>query len=518
ADLGTSITAGEIADGDHGFFSYASGVASLDTGGLTSANLAASLTNESGGTGVFPLFSLTSQTYGDLTLWDGTNWVNIATSTLGVALSDTTGTLSIAKGGTNATSQTTNGVNYFNGTSITSGTGLTFDGTNLGVASTSPWAKLAVNPVAGDTNQFVVGSSTATSFIINSAGNVGIGTTSPARKLEIAGSNTNALRLLGTNFNEVADFYVGSTGFLVLDLTASSDTTPFFDFRPADDQYGLVIRDSSGAGTSPFSNFYVTNDTVDYLNIVVNATTATVGLVISDADHVGVGTTTPWKTLSVTETVADAQLALAYDTTRYATFQVTSVGDLVIDAQGADVSLLDENLYICTGGSCPTAPSGTGNLLVENIFVAPQGTAPTVTSAGAIAVDTSGDDMLLVADEGGTARAIPLLQKIWSVTVASTSPAFIAASTLPVPVQLDGYTINDIRCKVDGGTSKVIAVEDASANATEDITCAATVTSDDGTITNATATAAEEMYIDFGATSGAVNYVTITVYGYWTRE
>lgn len=75
-----------------------------------------------------------------------------------------------------------------------------------------------------------------------------------------------------------------------------------------------------------------------------------------------------------------------------------------------------------------------------------------------------------------------------------------------------------IRCSVQSGTSKVIAVEDESTNSTEDITCATSVTSDDGSITNATATAAEEMYIDFGATTGTVDYVSISVFGNWSRE
>ncbi len=48
ASLGTDIVAAEIANGDHGFFSYASGVASLDTGGLTSSNLLGALTDETG--------------------------------------------------------------------------------------------------------------------------------------------------------------------------------------------------------------------------------------------------------------------------------------------------------------------------------------------------------------------------------------------------------------------------------------------------------------------------------------
>jgi len=89
---------------------------------------------------------------------------------------------------------------------------------------------------------------------------------------------------------------------------------------------------------------------------------------------------------------------------------------------------------------------------------------------------------------------------------------------LPFPLQADGYTITQIQCYVVSGTSKVIAIEDASANSTEDITCGTTATTDDGSITNATFTAAELGNIDFGATSGAVDYVTISVFGTWTRE
>lgn len=150
-------------------------------------------------------------------------------------------------------------------------------------------------------------------------------------------------------------------------------------------------------------------------------------------------------------------------------------------------------------------------------FEIPNGASPSVNATGELAVDTT-SDFFVVGDSGGTARGIPTEQKIWSVTVASTSPAFIDGSTLAIPVELEGYTMSAIRCKVDGGTSKVIAVEDASANSTEDITCAGSVTSDDGTITNASVTAEEEMYIDFGATTGAVDSVSISTFGHWTID
>jgi hypothetical protein len=52
--------------------------------------------------------SLTTPSTGQLLSYNGSNWVNIATSTLSIALTDTTGTLTVARGGTGITSVTQN--------------------------------------------------------------------------------------------------------------------------------------------------------------------------------------------------------------------------------------------------------------------------------------------------------------------------------------------------------------------------------------------------------------------------
>lgn len=175
-----------------------------------------------------------------------------------------------------------------------------------------------------------------------------------------------------------------------------------------------------------------------------------------------------------------------------------------------------EDIYLLLAGDSSSGNyvwSGQNDFGGATFLEIPNGTAPTANDPGELAHDTT--DNQLILDDFVVAKAT---QKIWSVTVASTSRAFIDGGLMPVPTELDGYTMTAIRCKVDAGTSKVVAIEDASANSTEDITCTTSVTSDDGSITNAAATAAEEMYIDFGATSGAVDYVTISVFGTWTRE
>lgn len=97
------------------------------------------------------------------------------------------------------------------------------------------------------------------------------------------------------------------------------------------------------------------------------------------------------------------------------------------------------------------------------------------------------------------------------------SYAIVQKTNLAIPTQLDGYTMTAIRCYVVSGTSKAIIITDGT-NATESITCGTTITSDDGSIANAGVTAAELMYIDFGSTSGAVDYVSISVFGNWSRE
>lgn len=164
-----------------------------------------------------------SGTQGQLSYWTGTNALGtIATSAPtfngGLTTSGTAGSwvggssyvvsisapVSIANGGTNATTLTTSGnVLYYDGTreatalttaaatlpyatttSISSVNGAYFGTTAggiLSVGSTTPWGLLSVNANGFTTGapQFTVGSSTYTSFLVASNRNVGIGTSTP---------------------------------------------------------------------------------------------------------------------------------------------------------------------------------------------------------------------------------------------------------------------------------------------------------------------------------------------------
>lgn len=91
----------------------------------------------------------------------------VSTVTVGSSLDYTgttlsVGTVAIGDGGTNATSQTTNGINYYNGTSITSGSTLTWNGTvfaNAGSATSTFAGGLQISVTKS--GSLTVGTSTA---------------------------------------------------------------------------------------------------------------------------------------------------------------------------------------------------------------------------------------------------------------------------------------------------------------------------------------------------------------------
>ncbi|MBI1957008.1 MAG: hypothetical protein HYS44_00925, partial [Candidatus Niyogibacteria bacterium] len=95
-----------------------------------------------------------------------------------------TGTLNVSELSTFGNASTTR-------LTVTNDVWLAASGGNVGIASSSPWGLLSVNPNALGTGvpSFVIGSSTATNFIATNGGRVGIGTTNPQGRFSISDSN-----------------------------------------------------------------------------------------------------------------------------------------------------------------------------------------------------------------------------------------------------------------------------------------------------------------------------------------
>jgi hypothetical protein len=170
---------------------------------------------------------------------------------------------------------------------------------------------------------------------------------------------------------EIADIYVGSTGNLVLDLTPGNTTSQYLDIRPEDDEYGMVLRESDGTGTTALANFYVVDGTPDYLSINVTGTTVTTALNITSDNDVGIGTAAPATKLHV---VGDNSGALRLEgaaNDELADLYLAADGSLTVTTTSGSSSFgfIDVRSRNSTLGFLLRESDGTGTSAYANFFV-----------------------------------------------------------------------------------------------------------------------------------------------------
>ena len=128
------------------------------------------------------------------------------------------GTLTVA-GNTTLSAGTANGVAYLNGSKVlTTGSGLTFDGTNLGVGTASPFAKIAVEQTGGDLLTYRFNSSNARAglYVGGSSGSPFIGSNLTFSSGNIFNYDKTGLMWYAGDPSGAGNFYIavgtGTTG------------------------------------------------------------------------------------------------------------------------------------------------------------------------------------------------------------------------------------------------------------------------------------------------------------------
>lgn len=238
-----------------------------------------------------------------------------------------------------------------------------YDDTNnrLGIGTTTPWGQLSIHPngIGSGVPEFVIGSSTKTHFIVNGGGLVGIGTTSPTFSLQIEGTNTSLLKVVNTTGT-------GSSGGG--GLQAQDGVTP----TAVDDRLGFLLFGANGASAAGISaaadqawtlgsaqGAYLKFETT--LN---SGTTRAEKMRLTNAGLLGIGTTSPYATLSVQSGA--------------------STGDAfaVATSSGAAVFGIDNDGHTFTSGPAPVISAcgtGTGTVVGDD----QSGTITTATAATA---------------------------------------------------------------------------------------------------------------------------------------
>lgn len=450
----------------------------------------------------------------------------------------------------------------------TSTSASTFVG-SVGIGSSTPYAKLSVTNTSSGPSFFVEDSTNDQSpFVIDASGNVGIGTTSPALLVDIRasdngtgliGGNTPQISVVNTNTtnNNFASLNFGqlnSSGARATTVRVAGVQTNHTAGAEAGDLVILTATGGSiseemrvtgagnvGIGTSSpsgilsvhvangrFLNMDSSNGrTVLQVNdnslspaLVLRNTIAGAGNGVSLPFQLGYGgaagnggTAVQGGRIAV---IADGVWdGTAANQDAYMQFQTTLNGSV------QEVMRLTSGALVGIGTSTPGATLGVagsayigGNLTATGTvnfgdapsIEIPNGTNPTADDPGEIAHDTT-DNQLILDD-----RVIRTAEEIYKFSIGSTSPSFAQGASKRLPFLNDGYTVTNILCDVEGGTSKAITLYG------ETITCDLDGATDDGSIASPTMAANASTTIAMATTTGAVNYVNVTVKGTWTRE
>ncbi len=203
---------------------------------------------------------------------------------------------------------------------------------------------------------------------------------------------------VGTNalFTNATFGYSTAVGYNSL-YNASSSGSVALGFSTLFDQttggYNTAVGYNTGLGITTGSYNTIIGSNVTGLssalanNIIIADGQGNQRINVGATGLVGIGTTTPFRKLSLTDAVSTAQTAIAYDSTRYTDLLTDASGDFVINPSGNDAYFNDDNLWVCSGGSCPAGtPTGNGNLIVETKAGIGNSTPSAYLSVGAAAL------------------------------------------------------------------------------------------------------------------------------------
>lgn len=264
---------------------------------------------------------------------------------------------------------------------------------NVGIGSTTPWAKLAIGIPVYNANvpMFAISSSTSatatsTPFIVAANSDIGLGTNNPTfpvdQELNKAGVMTEFFQNLNGNQNSGVQIFLGDRG------TAKDQTT------------GAGIE----ALRTDLQNFFGTTDLL-FQNSFGN--TLNNNMIIKGFGAVGVGTTTPWGDLSVSGNtgiinangLGSNPIFVVGSSTNATYFMVTSPGKVGIGTTSPGTLFSLGNTGASTINIDPTATStfgsginiNTGCFAIANICLSTGGGGGTVTAVtGSYPIVSSG--------------------------------------------------------------------------------------------------------------------------------
>ena len=313
---------------------------------------------------------------------------------------DSGGTVQVlATKGTGPIGGSTTQVQYNNAGVLAGSANLTFDGTTL----------TANNITSASATNLVLKSAGTTAITVDTSQNVGIGTTSPSKKLEVY-ATSNSLQIESIVRNDQAGSGVAAIGFNVSSGAAAETTSTKAGI-------GLVRTNSYGVGSLCFYNNGTTS--------AGDFTTADERMRIDSSGNVGIGTTSPNAKLTVTGGNVYNNTTASGGTGFYV-YNGTTVGTSISTDFSGPFSYFDfagSVAFRSTSSSYAERMriDSSGNLGIGN------------TPSGTYKLEVSG----LVSDTAGNVRSLPLNSQTAAYIVAATDNGKV------ISITTGGVTVNN---------------------------------------------------------------------------
>ncbi|MDP2789203.1 MAG: hypothetical protein Q8O46_04130 [bacterium] len=207
-----------------------------------------------------------------------------------------------------------------------------------------------------------------TNFFFNdTTNNFGIGTATPLTRLDVAGNvrtTGKATAVLTGSIDAIASTTVtGVSTLFTTELVVGDRITVTAETRTVT---AIATNTSLTVDTAFTDTLNDTTPDVLYALHTARLSSNATGLVLNDLGNLGIGIAAPNKKLDVLDAAA-AQLRLTSTAgSVYGELYADSAGDVGISSTGTNIRLINEDLFICSGGGCASsAPAGQGNLIIE---------------------------------------------------------------------------------------------------------------------------------------------------------
>ncbi len=180
----------------------------------------------------------------------------------------------------------------------------------------------------------------------------------------------------------------------VVTVAATTTTSIPALFRGSSGQLADLFQIQNFSGNNLFS-INATGGIFGSSTLAIGNSSAT-SFVVNSSGNVGVGTTAPGRKFNVFETNSSPQLRISQTPSVFGEFYVDSVGDVQLSSTGGNYRLQDENLWVCSGGSCgATEPASKGNVIVETgVIFNNNFTLKQIDASTTVMYDSAGNSIL----------------------------------------------------------------------------------------------------------------------------